>query len=85
MNDWPIQQFNYFPIAIYLKTYADFGYVDNYQAYEQKSVNNFFTNKIISGAGFGVDIITAYDMAVRFEYTFTSQANGLFLHLKKEF
>lgn len=85
LNDWPIQQFNYFPIAIYLKTYADFGYVDNYPAYEQKSVNNFFTNKVISGAGFGVDIITAYDMAIRVEYTFTSLANGFFLHLKKEF
>jgi outer membrane protein assembly factor BamA len=85
LNDWPIQQFNYFPIAIYLKTYADFGYVDNYPAYEQQSVNNFLTNKVISGAGFGIDIITAYDMAIRVEYSFTSLANGFFLHFKKEF
>lgn len=85
LNDWPIQQFNYFPIAIYLKTYADFGYVDNYPAYKQKSVNNFLTDKVISGAGFGIDIITAYDMAIRVEYTFTTLANGFFLHFKKEF
>jgi outer membrane protein assembly factor BamA len=85
LNDWSLQQFNYFPIAIYLKTYADFGYVDNYPAYNQNSVNNFLSDKIISGAGFGIDIVTAYDVAIRFEYTFTSLDNGLFLHFKKEF
>lgn len=85
LNNWKLKQFNYLPIAIYLKTYADWGYVNNYSAYEQAEVNNILTNKMISGAGFGVDVVTGYDLAIRFEYTFTSQNNGFFLHFKKEF
>ncbi len=85
LNNWPIKQFNYFPISIYLKTYADFGYVSNYPVYEQTEKNSFLSDKILSGGGFGLDIVTAYDMAIRFEYSFTSQNNGFFLHFKKEF
>jgi len=85
LNNWSIKQFNYLPIAIYLKTYADWGYVSNYPAYEKAGVNNFLSNKILSGVGFGVDIVTGYDLAIRFEYTFTPQNQGLFLHSKKEF
>jgi len=85
LNNWKLRQFNYLPIAIYLKTYADWGYVNNYSAYVQADVNNILTNTMISGAGFGVDVVTGYDLAIRFEYTFTSQNNGFFLHFKKEF
>jgi hypothetical protein len=73
------------PIAVYIKTYADFGYINNYSAYRDAGVNNFLSDKFLSGAGFGVDVVTGYDMAIRFEYTFTSLNNGLFLHFKKEF
>lgn len=82
---WPIERFDHFPFAIYLKTYGDFGYVSNYPAYNRIAVNNFLTDKLIYGGGFGIDIVTAYDTAIRLEYTFTSLANGFFLHLKKEF
>jgi len=85
LNNWKLKQFNYLPIAVYLKTYADWGYVNNYPAYDKASVNNSLTDKIISGAGFGVDVVTGYDLAIRFEYTFTPQYNGFFLHFKKEF
>jgi outer membrane protein assembly factor BamA len=85
LNNWSVKQFNYLPLAIYIKTYADLGYVDNYMAYEKKGINNFLSDKLLSGAGFGVDIVTGYDMAIRLEYTFTSQNNGFFLHFKKEF
>jgi len=85
LNDWPVKQFNYLPIAIYLKTYADWGYVSNYPAYESIGVNNFLSDKLLYSAGFGIDIVTGYDMALRLEYTFTPQNNGLFLHFKKEF
>ncbi len=82
----PIPQFNYFPLAIYLKAYTDFGYVNNYPAYADNSLNTLLTNKAIGGAGFGIDFVSAYDLVIRFEYTFTTQKqNGLFFHIKKEF
>jgi hypothetical protein len=83
---WPIEQFNYFPIDIYLKTYADFGYINNYSAYTRSDVNNTLSDTWLGGAGAGLDIVTAYDVVIRLEYTFTSQnTNGFFLHIKKEF
>lgn len=81
-----IPQFNYFPLAIYLKAFTDFGYINNYPVYEDNSLNTLLSNKIIGGAGFGIDIVSAYDVVIRFEYTFTNQAqSGFFFHLKKEF
>ncbi|HMV08588.1 MAG TPA: POTRA domain-containing protein [Cyclobacteriaceae bacterium] len=86
LNFWAKDQFNYFPLAIYLKAYADAGYVNNYSAYEKRGVNTMLSDKFIGGAGVGLDVATAYDVVVRFEYTFTSQnTNGFFLHIKKEF
>ncbi len=81
-----IPQFNHFPLAIYLKAYTDFGYVSNYPAYSQNSLNTLLSDKILGGAGFGIDFVSAYDLVIRFEYTFTSQnQGGLFFHIKKEF
>ncbi len=86
LDFWKKDQFNYFPLAIYLKTYADWGYVNNYSAYAENSINNILSDKFIGGAGAGIDIVTAYDVVIRLEYTFTSQStNGFFLHMKKEF
>lgn len=86
LNIWKAKQFNYFPLAIYLKTYADWGYVNNYSAYSNNSINTILSDKFLGGAGAGLDIATAYDVVIRFEYTFTTQnTNGFFLHLKKEF
>lgn len=80
------KQFNYFPLAIYLKGYADWGYVNNYSAYSENSINTLLSDKFLGGAGAGVDIVTAYDVVLRVEYSFTSQhTNGFFLHVKKEF
>jgi outer membrane protein assembly factor BamA len=82
----PIKQFNHFPLAIYLKAYGDFGYVENYPTYTKNSFNTLLSDKVIGGGGFGLDFVSAYDMVVRFEYTFTSQNNGgFFFHIKKEF
>jgi outer membrane protein assembly factor BamA len=81
-----IPQFNHFPLAIYFKAYADFGYVKNYPAYDERSVNVLLTNNLISGVGVGLDFVSAYDAVLRFEYTYTSQnQGGFFFHLKKEF
>lgn len=85
LNSWRMRQFNYLPLAVYLKTYADFGYVDNYQPYKEAHINDSLSDRILSGGGFGVDFVTAYDLAIRVEYSFTSRGNGFFLHFRKEF
>ena len=85
LNNWSFKRFNYLPLAIYLKVYSDVGFVDNYEVYENAGLNNSLSEKVLTGAGLGIDIVTAYDMAIRFEYTFTPQSNGFFLHFKKEF
>jgi outer membrane protein assembly factor BamA len=82
----PIEQFKYFPLSIYLKTYADIAYVKNYTYYEQQNLNTTLTDKLLSGAGFGIDVVGSYDMVLRFEYTFNAQGqHGFFFHVKKEF
>lgn len=83
---WSMDKFNYFPVAIYLKAYADWGYVNNYSAYSENAINTALSDKFLGGAGAGIDFVTAYDFVLRVEYSFTSQrTNGFFLHIKKEF
>lgn len=79
----PISQFRHIPLSIYVKTYADFAYVNNYPNYE---ISNQLTNKLLSGAGAGIDIVASYDLVVRLEYSFNGEGNkGFFLNLRKEF
>jgi hypothetical protein len=82
----PIRQFRHIPISIFLKTYADFGYVNNYPYYEKAGYNTLLSNKMISGTGVGIDIVGSYDAVIRFEYSFNSiGGRGLFIHIKREF
>jgi outer membrane protein assembly factor BamA len=82
------KEFKYLPLALYLKTYADFGYVQNYDAYQEAipKQNAALSNKFIAGTGFGLDIVSSYDVVIRLEYTFNAEGNkGFFFHIKKEF
>ncbi|HYG02386.1 MAG TPA: BamA/TamA family outer membrane protein [Chryseosolibacter sp.] len=82
----PIEQFRHIPLAVYLKTYADFGYVKNYDPYETLQINTRLSDKLITGAGVGVDIVGSYDVVLRFEYTFNAEGErGFFFHLRREF
>lgn len=82
-NDMPIEQFRHIPIAIYLKTYADLGYVMNYPNY---SVNSTLSDKLLAGVGAGIDLVSSYDTVLRFEYTINGEGQyGFFFHIKKEF
>ena len=89
LDGMPIEQFRYFPIAIYLKSYFDIGYVNNYPYYDNfqpSPINNRLTNNLLIGTGGGIDIVTAYDAVLRFEYTVTREkTHGFFFHMKKEF
>jgi len=82
-NIMPIRQFRYIPLSVYLKTYADLGYVENYPNY---SINSRLSNKLLTGFGGGIDIVASYDAVLRFEYTFNGEGKGgFFFHVKKEF
>lgn len=86
IEDMPLEQFSYFPVAVYLKAYFDFGYVNNYPYYERLGINNTLSNRMVMGAGLGLDLVTLYDNVFRFEYSFTREkTHGFFFHVKKEF
>lgn len=79
----PLKQFRYLPLSVYLKSYADLGYVENYSGYTN---GNRLTNKVLTGIGAGVDIVASYDAVFRFEYSFNGEGErGFFFHIKKEF
>jgi outer membrane protein assembly factor BamA len=82
----PIEQFRHIPLSIYLKSYADFGYVINYDDYEKLHLNEKLTDKLLKGAGMGLDIVGSYDVVIRVEYTFNAEGEqGFFFHLRREF
>ena len=86
LEEMPLEQFRHFPLTIYLKAYTDFGYVENYPRYNEIKINTALSDRLLAGAGFGIDIVSAYDSVFRLEYTFTREkTNGFFFHLKKEF
>lgn len=86
IDDIPLEQFNYIPIALYLKAYFDWGYVNNYTRYDELNINTRLTNQLLMGAGMGLDLVTLYDNVFRFEYTITKDGkHGFFFNIKKEF
>lgn len=85
-ENMPLEQFRYLPFAVYLKTFADFGYVENYPYYQEKNINTRLSNTFLAGYGTGIDLIFPYDVVFRLEYSFTKEGTqGFFFNLKKEF
>lgn len=69
------------PFTIYAKTYADMGY-----SYNKKELETRLGNRFLYSGGFGLDIISLYDVTLRVEYSFNQLGeNGLFLHAKSLF
>ena len=82
----PVRQFRHVPVSIYLKTYADLGYVRNYPFYEARRLNTRLSNEMLFGTGMGLDVVGFYDIVLRFEYSINAEGeNGFFFHVKKEF
>ncbi len=74
--DWiPIRQFNTIPIAAYLNTFADAGYVQN--KYPEFS-NTKLGNKLLYGAGVGLDVVTFYNIVARMNMTFNAKGERRF-------
>jgi Surface antigen variable number repeat len=69
------------PFTLFAKTYADLGYV-----YTKKKYDTYLNNRLLYSGGFGIDILTLYDINLRFEYSFNQlKENGLFLHNQSGF
>lgn len=69
------------PFTLFAKSYADLGYVYNKEQYSTK-----LSNRLLYSGGFGIDILTLYDINLRFEYSFNQlKENGLFLHNQSGF
>jgi outer membrane protein assembly factor BamA len=65
-----IKQFNTFPLAAYLNSFIDVGYVNN----KFSALNNSrLANKLIAGTGLGLDVVTFYNVVGRLNYSL----NGL--------
>ena len=69
------------PITVFAKTFTDVGY-----AYTQKKYDTYLNNRLLYSGGFGIDILTLYDINLRFEYSFNQLGEkGLFLHNQSGF
>jgi outer membrane protein assembly factor BamA len=69
------------PFRFYVKTYADMGF-----AYNKNNVTgNVMTNKFLYTGGFGLDIVTIYDIVLRFEYSFNQFNERAFFFHKNDF
>ncbi|MCE6992287.1 BamA/TamA family outer membrane protein [Dyadobacter sp. CY323] len=79
----PIRQFNTIPLAVYLNTFADAGYVKNH--YPEFS-NTRLGNSMLYGAGAGLDIVTFYNIVTRFNFTLNGKGEKrFFFNVAREF
>lgn len=73
--------FTKIPFTFFAKTYGDLGYVYTKDIYTTR-----LNNRLLCSGGFGIDILTLYDINLRFEYSFNQLGeNGLFLHNQSGF
>lgn len=64
------------PFAFYGKMYADAGYF-----YQPGALNMPLNNRFARSGGFGIDLVSFYDVVIRFEYSFNQFGEkGLFVH-----
>ena len=64
------------PFRLFVKTFADLGY-----SYLPNPGKSIFNNKLLRTWGLGIDVITFYDVVLRFEYTFNQIGeHALFFH-----
>jgi hypothetical protein len=76
----PVKYFTALPIRIYPKIFADAGYIDS-----PAPGNSFLSNRLLYSIGVGVDIVTLYDIKIRFEFAYNHLGqNGLYLHFNSE-
>ncbi|HYD20056.1 MAG TPA: POTRA domain-containing protein [Flavipsychrobacter sp.] len=76
----PIRVLSVIPIRLYPKLFADIGAVRN-----PNPLNSKLNNRLLYSGGVGIDLVTAYQLKLRFEYAFNHLGEkGLFLHSNSE-
>ncbi len=72
---------DHIPFRIYVKTYVDLGYV-----YNKYNNLNSLQNTMLYTYGAGFDVVTFYDLVLRFEYSINQLGEkGLFFHIRNDF
>jgi outer membrane protein assembly factor BamA len=67
----------YVPFRVYMKGYGDAGYVYR----KNITSDNRLNNKLLYTGGIGIDVVSFYDVVLRFEYSFNQLSErGLFVH-----
>jgi hypothetical protein len=68
------------PFRVFLKAFGDLGY-----SYTPNYGISRLNNKLLRTFGFGIDIVTFYDVVLRFEYSYNQLGdNSLFFHTQNE-
>ncbi len=76
-----LRSLSYIPLTLFVKTYADLG-----MAFNKKEFASNLNNRLLYTGGFGIDILTFYDVNLRLEYSFNQlNQKGLFLHTQSGF
>ena len=71
----------FIPFRFYGKLYSDAGYV-----YDKDPGVSLLSNKMIYTWGFGLDMISFYDVVFKFDYSFNQFGkSGLFIHVRTDF
>ncbi len=71
----------YIPFTFFAKTYGDIAY-----SYNKYKYDTYLNDRLLYTGGFGIDVLTLYDVNLRFEYSFNQLGkNGLFLHTQSGF
>jgi opacity protein-like surface antigen len=69
------------PFYVYPKIYSDWGY-----AYDNRPDISSMNNKWLKTWGAGVDVVTVYDLVLKFEYSFNQFGqSGFFFHTRTDF
>ncbi len=70
------------PFTFYAKAFGDLGYV-----YTQNKTNNSrLSNKLLRSGGFGIDIVTIYDLVLKMEFSFNQLGSrGIYYHTGSDF
>ena len=73
-----LKSLSHIPFKIFAKTYTDIGY-----SYLSKKYDSRLNNKLLYTGGFGIDVVTFYDIVFKVEYSFNQLGEkGLFLRGK---
>ncbi|MEO7769227.1 MAG: hypothetical protein ABIS01_17475, partial [Ferruginibacter sp.] len=57
----------------FAKTYADAGF-----SFNKKKYDTYLNNRLLYSGGFGIDILTIYDLNLKIEYSFNQLGHRTF-------